>query len=136
MTLFYQKDFLRLEYAKKHQFSENLSFETCISSQEVMLGAPKLGGTLLGSMQRFWALFPWRWTLLKNNPQCPQNANKSRIFGHTGGYMSRRGTARDKKSFFSCPHRSHVFSKKRGHRYNHFLGKSIYNPDKSNLGGI
>ena len=99
---------------KKHQFSENLSFETCISSQEVMLGAPKLGGTLLGSMQRFWALFLWRWTLLKNNPQCPQNANKSRIFGHTGGYMSRRGTARDEKLFFLCPHRSHVFSKQKG----------------------
>ena len=91
--------FLRLvfrhKFAKKHQFFEILSFETHVSSQEVMLGAPKLGGTLLGSMQRFLTLFPWRSTFLKNNPQCPQNANKWRIFGHIGGNMSRKGTARD-----------------------------------------
>ena len=91
-------------------FEGILSFETRVSSQEVMLGAPKLGGALLGSMQRFLTLFPWRSTFLKNNPQCPQNANKWRIFGHIGGNMSRRGTAREE--FFLCPHRSHVLSKK------------------------
>ena len=111
-----------------------LSFETHVSSQEVMLGAPKLGGTLLGSMQTIWTLFPWRSTFLKNNPQCPQNANKSCIFGHMGGNMSMRGTARVENNFFSCPHRSHVPSKKKGHQYHEFLGKSIYNPPKGNRG--
>ena len=111
-----------------------MSFETHVSSQEVMLGAPKLGGTLLGSMQTIWTLFPWRSTFLKNNPQCPQNANKSCIFGHMGGNMSRRGTARDENHFL-CPHRSHVLSKNKGHRYRDFLGKSVYNPHEVVRGG-
>jgi len=63
-----------------------------------------------------------------------QNTNKSCIFGHTGGNMSWRETARDKKLFFSCPHRSHALSKKRGHWYLHFWGKSIYNSKKTDRG--
>ena len=43
-----------------------------------------------------------------------QNANKSGIFGHSGGNMLGGGIAREKNYFFSCPHRPHVFSKKGG----------------------
>ena len=67
----------------------------------------------MGSMRRFWALFPWRSTLFKNIPQMSQNANISGIYSNIEGNMSRGVTARD-KILFSCPHRSHVLSKKRG----------------------
>ena len=91
---------LRIPYGKNNvkyvSFWEILRFETRVSSQQVMQGVPKLGGRLLGSMHRFWAPFPWRSTFLKIIPQMSQNANKSRIFGHIGGIMSWRGTARDK----------------------------------------
>ena len=51
--------------------------------------------------------------------------------------MSRRGTARDGKLFFLCPHRSHVLSQKKGHRYHVFLRESIYKPHKVNrVGGF
>ena len=79
-----------------------------------MLGVPKLGGRLLGSMRRFWALFPWRSTLFKNIPQMSQNANISGIYSNIEGNMSGGVTARDEVLLFSCPHRSHVLSKKRG----------------------
>ena len=79
-----------------------------------MLGVPKLGGTLLSSMRRFWALFPWRSTLFKNIPQMSQNANISGIYSNIEGNMSRGVTARDKILFFLVPIDLMYFQKKTG----------------------
>ena len=115
--------FFKWNLPKNTVFPENLSFETRVSSQQVMLGDPKLGGTLLGSMHRVWAFSSWRPTFFENIPQMSQNENKSGIFGLIGGNMSWRGTARDKIWFFSCPHRSHLLSKKKGASISSLLWK-------------
>ena len=78
-----------------------------------MQGTQKLGGRLLGSMHTFWAPFPWRSTFFKNIPQIRQNANKSGIFGHLGGHMLKRGTARGKNNFY-VPMDLMYFQKKGG----------------------
>ena len=93
-SLFSLKDLLPLKY---WSFWEILRFESRVSCLEVMQGTQKLGGRLLGSMQTFWVPFPWRSTFFKNIPQIRQNANKSDIFGHLGGRMFKRGTAKGKK---------------------------------------
>ena len=111
-------------------FFEILSFESRFSPQQVMVGAPKLEETKLGSLQRFWALFPWHLTLFKNIPQMSQNANKSRIFGHTGGIMSWRGDRQGWKIIFSWPRRSHVLSKKGGIDIIIFVEKVFINSKK------
>ena len=67
----------------------------------------------MGSMHTFWAPFPWRSTFLKNIPQIRQNANKSSIFGHLGGHMFKRGTARE-INFFNVPIDLMYFQKKGG----------------------
>ena len=92
-SLFSLRDLLLLKY---WSFWEILRFESRVSCLEVMKGTQKLGGRLMGSMHTFWAPFPWRSTFFKNIPQIRQNANKSGIFGHLGGHMFKRGTARGK----------------------------------------
>ena len=112
-----------------------LSFQSRVYSLQGMLGAPKLGRTLLGSMQRFWALFPWRWTLLKNNPQCPQNANNSHIFGHTGAISPGGGPPGMKNYFFHVPIDLMCFQKKGGINIIIFWGKVFITPIKLSEGG-
>ena len=87
---------LRENKLQNWSFWEFLHFKSRVSSLEVMQGTQKLGGRLLGSMHTFWAPFPWRSTFFKNVPQMRQNANKLGIFGHLGGHMFKRGTARGK----------------------------------------
>ena len=89
----------------------------------------------MGSMRRFWALFPWRSTLFKNIPQMSQNANISGIYSNIEGNMSGRGTARDKILFFLVPIDLMYFQKKRGTHATTFQEKVFIIPKNLTEGG-
>ena len=66
-------------------------------------------------MHKRWAPFPWRSTFLTIIPLIRQNANKSCIFGHSGGNILGEGDRQGKKLiFFHVPIGLMYFQKKGG----------------------